>query len=164
MTSFPVKRPHYAHTHKGTPKGSRDRRSLQVTFHNVTSGQKTPLGRILRNFWLCMRTPKGTPKGSRDILSLPVAIVLVLLYYILYYYYSSSTKCTGCACRSGPVTSLPVSPPHSSSSNLTLSVPIYYLLVRYFCLYFVTNLFYDLNDNKYWIELFFTDQRYEGCL
>ena len=35
------------------------------------SGQKAPLGRIFRNFRLCMRTLKGTPKGS-----LPVAMVL----------------------------------------------------------------------------------------
>ena len=31
-----------------------------VTFHNVTSGQKSPLGRILRNFQLRMRTPFHT--------------------------------------------------------------------------------------------------------
>ena len=37
-------------TPKGTPLGSRDLRSLWVTFHNVISGQKAPLGRILRNF------------------------------------------------------------------------------------------------------------------
>jgi hypothetical protein len=40
------------------------------------SGQKAPLGRILRNFRLCMRTLKGTPKRSRDLRSLPVAMVL----------------------------------------------------------------------------------------
>ena len=45
---------------------------------DVISGQKAPLGRILRT--------KGTPKESRDLWSLPVAMVLVLLYYILYYY------------------------------------------------------------------------------
>ena len=57
-----------------------------------TSGEKAPLGRILRNLWLRMRTPKGTPKSSRDLMSLPVAMVLVLLYYILYYYYSKLKK------------------------------------------------------------------------
>jgi hypothetical protein len=43
---------------KGTPKGSRDLGSLRVTFHNVISGQKAPLGRILRNFRLRMRNLK----------------------------------------------------------------------------------------------------------
>jgi hypothetical protein len=37
------------------------RRSLRVTFHNVISGQKAPLRRILRNFRL--RTPNGTLFG-----------------------------------------------------------------------------------------------------
>jgi hypothetical protein len=32
-------------------------------FHNVTSGQKVPLGRILRNFRFRMRTLKGAQKG-----------------------------------------------------------------------------------------------------
>jgi hypothetical protein len=67
IAQFPV-----AHAH--TPFGH-----YEVTFHNVTSGQKSPLGRALRNLRLRMRTPNGTPKGS-----LPVAMVLVLLYYILY--------------------------------------------------------------------------------
>jgi hypothetical protein len=68
---------------------------LRVTFDDVTSSEKAPLGQILRNFPLRMRTP-STPSGSRDLRdlrSLPVVMVLVLLYYILYYYYSSSTKC-----------------------------------------------------------------------
>jgi hypothetical protein len=47
---------------------SRDLRSLRVSFHNVTSGQKAPLGRILCNFRLRMRTHKGTPSGLRDFL------------------------------------------------------------------------------------------------
>ena len=63
-------------------------------FDDIISGQKEPLGWILRNFRLCMCTPKGTPNGSRDLRSLPVIIVLVLLYYILYYYYSRN-KCGG---------------------------------------------------------------------
>jgi hypothetical protein len=67
---------------RGSPKG------------NIISGQKSPLGRILRNFRLRMRTPMGTPNGSRDLRSLPAIIVLVLLYYILYYYYSKK-KCGG---------------------------------------------------------------------
>ena len=33
---------------------------------DVTSGQKAPLGRILHNFWLCMRAPKGTPFGTSN--------------------------------------------------------------------------------------------------
>ena len=65
------------------PSGSRDLRSLRVTFHNVTYDEKAPLGRILRNLRFRMRTPKGTPSESRDLRSLPVAIVL---YYILYLY------------------------------------------------------------------------------
>jgi hypothetical protein len=48
---------------KGTPKGSRDMQSLRVTFHNVTSGQKAPLGRTFHNFRMRMCTPKGTPRG-----------------------------------------------------------------------------------------------------
>ena len=64
------------------------RRSLRVTFYNVTSGEKAPIRRILRNFRLGMPTPKGTPRASLDLRSLPVAMVLVLLYYTLYYYYS----------------------------------------------------------------------------
>jgi hypothetical protein len=41
-----------------------------VTFDEVTSGEKAPLGRILRNFRLRMRVPhpyKGTSSGSRDV-------------------------------------------------------------------------------------------------
>ena len=48
-----------------------------VTFHIVTSGQKTPLGRVLRSS-RCTHT-REPRRGS-----LPVAMVLVLLYY----YYS----------------------------------------------------------------------------
>jgi hypothetical protein len=44
---------------------------------DIISGQKAPLGRILRNFRLYMRTPKGTPKGSRDLRSLPVALPIL---------------------------------------------------------------------------------------
>ena len=120
---------------------------LRVTFDDVTSSEKAPLGQILRNFPLRMRTP-STPSGSRDLRdlrSLPVVMVLVLLYYILYYYYSSSTKCTGCACTchhfrfcGGPlpvmwlsvtslpvtwITSLPVRADHVTSGR---SVLIYY--------------------------------------
>jgi len=40
---------------------SSDLRSQRVTLHNVTAGQKAPLGQILRNFWLRKCTPKGTP-------------------------------------------------------------------------------------------------------
>jgi hypothetical protein len=69
--------------------GSRDLRSLRVTFHDVTSGQKVPLGRILRNFRLRMRTLKGKPFA---VTSHPVDMVLVLLYYILYYFYSKKKK------------------------------------------------------------------------
>ena len=78
-----------------------------LTFHNVTSGQKAPLGRILRNFWLRMRTPKGTPKESRDLWSLPVAMVLVLLYYLYYNYSKKKARET----EKSAVTSLPVAPP-----------------------------------------------------
>jgi hypothetical protein len=85
-------------TPKGTTKGSRDHRSLRLTFHNVTSSQNAPLGRILRNFRLRMRTPFHPFWVMWPFRSLPVAMVLVLLYYMLYYYYSSSTKCTSCAC------------------------------------------------------------------
>ena len=119
-----------------------------LTLHNVTSGQKAPLGRILRNFQLRMRTPKGTPKGSRDLWSLPVALVLVLPYYILYYY--SKKKKTretlhmriayfrDFRFRSGPlptrVASGDVTSGHVRSGRSTwihpkcgLAVPIYYL-------------------------------------
>ena len=58
----------------------REPRRGHVTFDDVTSYEKTPLGRILRNFRLRMRTSKGTPSGYLG--SLPVAIVLVLLYYL----------------------------------------------------------------------------------
>jgi hypothetical protein len=120
---------------KGTPKGSRDLGSLRVTFHNVISGQKAPLGRILRNFRLRMRRPNGTPKGSRDLRSLPVAMVLVLLYYILYYYYGKKEKRVkrlrmrtqsgqgrfrSCDFRSSMIRS------SGSSVNATWAVPIYY--------------------------------------
>ena len=46
---------------------------------DVASGQKAPLGWILLNFRMHMRTPKETPNGSRDIRSLLVAMVFVLL-------------------------------------------------------------------------------------
>ena len=69
-----------------------------------TSGEKSPLGRILHNFRLRMCTPipplrvtfghygvtlhNVTSGQNAPLRSLPVAMVLVLLYYILYYYYS----------------------------------------------------------------------------
>ena len=64
MTRTPQRTPHQGRyfatsgcacmhlTQGNTPSGS-----LRVTFHNVISGQKGPLGLILRNFRLCMRTP-----------------------------------------------------------------------------------------------------------
>jgi len=39
---------------------------------DATSGEKIPLGRILYDFWLRMRTPKGIPSGSRYLWSLRV--------------------------------------------------------------------------------------------
>ena len=91
------------------PSGSCDRRSLRVTFHSVISYEKAPLGRILRNFRLRMRTPfQGSSSGSRDqIRSLPVAMVLVLLYYILYYYYNKK-KAREAEKKRGKMTSFPV--------------------------------------------------------
>jgi hypothetical protein len=38
--------------------------SMGVTFHNVTFWQNAPLGRILHNFRLRMRTPKWNPEGG----------------------------------------------------------------------------------------------------
>ena len=42
--------------------------SLRLTFDDVTSGEKTPLGRILRNLRLRMRTPppREPPFRSHD--------------------------------------------------------------------------------------------------
>jgi hypothetical protein len=54
----------------------------EVTFHNVTSGQKFLLGWILHNFMLRMRTPNVTPRGvfSVEILVLwPVCINELLI-------------------------------------------------------------------------------------
>ena len=58
--------------------------AIWVTFDDVTSGEKAPIGRILRNFRLCMRAPhpREPPLGSRVLWSLPVAMTLLLLYYI----------------------------------------------------------------------------------
>jgi hypothetical protein len=109
-----------------------------------TSGEKAPLGRILRNFRLRIRTPipplrvtfghygvtfhNVTSGQNAPLRSLPVAMVLVLLYYILYYYYSKK-KARG---KSGhaqniiPVRmSLPVraSSGHVTSGNATWAVP-----------------------------------------
>ena len=80
-----------------------------VTFHNITSGQKAPLGHI--------RTPKGSSKGSRNLRSLPVAMVLVLLYYSK----KKRTECTsGHAQNIFPVvTSLPVSFPSDHVTDVT---------------------------------------------
>jgi hypothetical protein len=113
-----------------------------VTLHNVTFGQKAPLGRKLGNFQLCMRTPKGTLEGVTWPLvtsSSPGTCTTI------------ARKKTGekpCMCRtyfrlwrhfraldfrSGPlqitwlpVTSLPVAPPHSSTANVPWAVPIYW--------------------------------------
>ena len=46
-------------------------------------------------------------------------------WYILYYYYSKKKAWEPVA--SLPVTSLPVAPPRTTSSNTTLAIPIYYL-------------------------------------
>ena len=54
-------------TSKGTPKGSGDLCSLRVTFHNVTSGQKSPLGRYCATSGCTCADTKGAPKGSRDL-------------------------------------------------------------------------------------------------
>jgi hypothetical protein len=64
---------------------------------DVTSGQKALLGRIWRNFRLRMR------RTYFRTWSLPVTWLTSL-----------------------PVTWLPVAPPHSTTANVTLSVPIYY--------------------------------------
>jgi hypothetical protein len=89
------------------------------------SGQKPPLGRILRNFRLSMRIPKGT-------------LVLVLLYYILHYYYCKKKprEIAGYAQNILPVTSSQVlfrlrdfrwrDFASTTSANMILSVPIYY--------------------------------------
>ena len=110
-----------------------------VTLHNVTSGQKAPLGWPLRNCRLHMRTPKGTPKGSRDRRSLPVAMVLVVLYYCYSkkksagMHFRAHAKHNSGHFRSGPtpdtwllVTFLPVAPPRTTSSNIVWAVSIYY--------------------------------------
>ena len=78
-----------------------------MTFDDVISGQKAPLGWILRNIWLRMRTLKGAMTASRDLRSLPVAMILLLLYYILYYYYSKkkTREKLGHAQNTLPVTS-----------------------------------------------------------
>ena len=75
----------------------------EVTFHIVTSGQNVPLGWILRNFRLRMRTPNGNPKGS-----LPVAMLLVLQCVLVYYKKKKKRgKIRACAEHTS-VTSLPV--------------------------------------------------------
>ena len=111
-----------------------------VMFHYVTSGQKAPLGRILCNFRLRMRTHKGTPKGSRDLRSLPVAMVLVLLYYIFYDCYKRGgeaghaqnmlpVRASSGHVTSGHVTDFTfgdVTSGSTTSANIVLSLPIYY--------------------------------------
>jgi len=117
------------------PYSSKESQRGHVTFDDVTSGEKAPLGRILRNFRLRMCAPhpsKGTPKGSRDVLwrhfrwkgpttadiaPLPVAHAHSLLPV-------PATWLT-----SLPLTGLPVAPPRSTSNN-NWAVPIYYLRVR----------------------------------
>ena len=72
---------------------------------DVTSGQKALLGRIWRNFRLRMR------RTYFRTWSLPVTWLTSLPVTWL---------------TSLPVTWLPVAPPHSTTANVTLSVPIYY--------------------------------------
>jgi hypothetical protein len=108
----------------------------RVTFDDVISNQKAPLGRILRNFPLCMHTPFQGNSLRGDVTS--GSHVGHAQWYILYYYYSkkkvrepvahSHAITTGQGCfLSGPlpVTSHQVAPPRSSR-NATLSVLIYY--------------------------------------
>ena len=45
----------------------RQTRTSQQVPQGGTFGEKTPLGRILHNFWLRMRTPKGTPECTTTI-------------------------------------------------------------------------------------------------
>jgi len=60
-----------AHAHTFHLSESRDLRSLRVTFDDILSGQKAPLGRILRNFRLRMR---GTYFRSPEVLSGPLPV------------------------------------------------------------------------------------------
>ena len=69
----------------------------------VISGQKAPLGRILRNFRLHLRTPEGTPKESRD----PLVTF-------------------GSNCTSTTVLHFVLTSCSTTTSNATLSVLIYY--------------------------------------
>jgi hypothetical protein len=48
---------------KGTPKGSRDLRSLQVTFHDVTSSQKAPTKANIAQHLVTHVHTQGNPKG-----------------------------------------------------------------------------------------------------
>jgi len=80
----------YACAHPFHPS-SGDLRSLRVTFHNVTSSQKVPLGRILRNFRCGCAHPRE-PRRGHVISGSPIG------HAQWYYYNSSSAKCTGCAC------------------------------------------------------------------
>jgi len=70
---------------ESTPQLLVPREALRVTFDDVTSGEKVPIGRILRNFRLRMRAPhlREPPLGSRDLRSLPVVMVLVLHFVLL---------------------------------------------------------------------------------
>ena len=82
--------------------------SLRVTFDDITSGQKAPLGWILCNFRL--RIPKGTPFGA-----LPVAL---------------SVMCTFCTTTIVVVQNVPVVHVHAitSSSGLQLQLQSGYLV------------------------------------
>jgi hypothetical protein len=128
-----------AHAH--TPRLPREPRRGHVTFDDITSGEKAPLGRILRTFRLRMRTPfQGNPLWLRYLRSHPVAMPVM----------RNGTFCTTIVrkkrgnrlrigtrslpvtwrhFRSGllPVTSIPVAPPPcTTTSNMTWTVLIYY--------------------------------------
>jgi hypothetical protein len=119
MTSFPVKRPHlggYCTTSgcacvhpsklendkvigRGRPREHTRAlpltwlpvpvEALRVTFDDVISGQKDPVGRILRNFRLPMRTPfQESSFGVTWPSVTSVSHVGHAQWFILYYYYS----------------------------------------------------------------------------
>jgi hypothetical protein len=113
-----------------------------MTFDDVTSGEKSPLGWILRNFRLRMCAPfQGNPEGVtwRLMMSHPVAMSIM----------RNGTFCTTIvrkkrgnllrmrrtyfrSCNFRSKTSGDVTSGSSTSSNATLAVLIYYLHITYY--------------------------------
>ena len=151
VTMLNIRRGRRREHHKDTSKGSRDLRSLRVLRNfrlRIRTPKWTPEGSSdLRSHPVAMllllrKKTRGKKPGKRRIYfrSGPLPVTWLCHFRSKNTHPGGYCATSGCACAehtsgqgtwlmSLPVTSLPVAPPHSTTANVALSVPIYYFHV-----------------------------------